>query len=267
LIEKRRRRTGKSVKDDEFVGAVPEITEMRKPSDYAHFRTSMCDDVQESETLKLRPYQEELAEAALRGKNTIACAPTGSGKTEVAIHVATSHLDERAENRQPARVAMLVPRTPLVDQQKHRFHKYVRGKYYVEGFHGSGLKGASRRDIVLACDIVVMTPQILLNMLKSIRQDERLYVCDFSLLIFDEVHHCTKDHPYNILMQTIHDYQGPKPQHTLLCRGLPARPQNVIIMMKVVTWEIQLFSAVPSYNQISHSMGRLIEWSEYCGVE
>ncbi|XGW22997.1 hypothetical protein V3C99_005329, partial [Haemonchus contortus] len=212
LIEKRRRRTGKSVKDDEFVGAVPEITEMRKPSDYAHFRTSMCDDVQESETLKLRPYQEELAEAALRGKNTIACAPTGSGKTEVAIHVATSHLDERAENHQPARVAMLVPRTPLVDQQKHRFHKYVRGKYYVEGFHGSGLKGASRRDIVLACDIVVMTPQILLNMLKSIRQDERLYVCDFSLLIFDEVHHCTKDHPYNILMQTIHDYQGPKPQ-------------------------------------------------------
>ncbi|KAK5967418.1 DNA RNA helicase domain containing protein, partial [Trichostrongylus colubriformis] len=119
-------------------------------------------------------------------------------------------------------VAMLVPRTPLVDQQKHRFHKYVRGRYYVEGFHGSGLKGASRRDIVLACDIVVMTPQILLNMLKSIRQDERLYVCDFSLLIFDEVHHCTKDHPYNILMQTIHDYQGPKPQTMGLTASLGA---------------------------------------------
>ncbi|ETN85382.1 helicase protein [Necator americanus] len=73
---------------------------------------------------------------------------------------------------------MLVPRIPLVDQQKHRFHKYVRGK----------------------------------NMLKSVRQDERVYVCDFSLLIFDEVHHCVKEHPYNILMQTVHDYQGPKPQ-------------------------------------------------------
>ncbi|VDO98983.1 unnamed protein product [Heligmosomoides polygyrus] len=160
----------------------------------------------------MRPYQEELVETAVRGKNTIACAPTGSGKTEVAIYVAMSHLNQRETDKQPARVAMLVPRTPLVEQQKLRFHTYVRGKYYVEGFHGSGLKGSSRRDIVLACDIVVMTPQILLNMLKSIRQDERLYVCDFSLLIFDEVHHCTKDHPYNILMQMIHDYQGPKPQ-------------------------------------------------------
>ncbi|KAK6033070.1 DEAD/DEAH box helicase [Ostertagia ostertagi] len=183
---------------------------------------AVYDDIQEAEPLSLRPYQEELVETAVRGKNTIACAPTGSGKTEVAIYVAMSHLDEKAKSNQPARVAMLVPRTPLVDQQKYRFHKYVRGKYYVEGFHGSGLKGASRRDIVLACDIVVMTPQILLNMLKSIRQDERLYVCDFSLLIFDEVHHCTKVHPYNILMQTIHDYQGPKPQTMGLTASLGA---------------------------------------------
>ncbi|KAK6048060.1 hypothetical protein COOONC_14437 [Cooperia oncophora] len=181
-IERRRRRTGKSVRDDEFLGAVPEITEMRKPSDYANFRTRMYDDIQEAEQLRLRPYQEELVgsyvfstlryyfrelialqvEAALQGKNTIACAPTGSGKTEVSIYVAMSHLDEKAAKNQPARVAMLVPRIPLVDQQKYRFHKYVRGRYYVEGFHGSGLKGASRRDIVLACDIVVMTPQILL---------------------------------------------------------------------------------------------------------
>ncbi|KAK6048059.1 hypothetical protein COOONC_14436, partial [Cooperia oncophora] len=59
-------------------------------------------------------------------------------------------------------------------------------------------------------------------MLKSIRQDERLYVCDFSLLIFDEVHHCAKEHPYNILMQTIHDYQGPKPQTMGLTASLGA---------------------------------------------
>ncbi|EYC24689.1 hypothetical protein Y032_0013g2053 [Ancylostoma ceylanicum] len=213
LIERRRRQGGRSIRDDDVIGEVEVVTTMRKPSDYVKFRASDYDDVQEPETLVLRPYQEELVESALRGKNVIACAPTGSGKTEVCIYVAMSHLDAKADKNEPARVAMLVPRIPLVDQQKLRFHKYVRGKYYVEGFHGSeGSKSTSRRDTVLASDIVVMTPQIMLNMLKSVRQDERVYVCDFSLLIFDEVHHCAKEHPYNILMQIVHDYQGPKPQ-------------------------------------------------------
>ncbi|KAK6726931.1 hypothetical protein RB195_004933 [Necator americanus] len=213
LIERRRRQGFRNIRDEGIIGEIEIVTTMRKPSDYAKYRASDYDDVQEPETLILRPYQEELVETALRGKNVIACAPTGSGKTEVCIYVAISHLDAKAEMNEPARVAMLVPRIPLVDQQKHRFHKYVRGKYYVEGFHGSeGSKGTSRRDTVLASDIVVMTPQIMLNMLKSVRQDERVYVCDFSLLIFDEVHHCVKEHPYNILMQTVHDYQGPKPQ-------------------------------------------------------
>lgn len=81
------------------------------------------DDVQEPETLVLRPYQEELVspwtslgsslkdesiilkvETALRGKNVIACAPTGSGKTEVCIYVAMSHLDAKADKNEPARV-------------------------------------------------------------------------------------------------------------------------------------------------------------------
>ncbi|WKX92590.1 hypothetical protein Q1695_010543 [Nippostrongylus brasiliensis] len=222
IIERRCRRSSANRKQEELIEEELIVTEMRKPSDYAKFRTSLYDDLEEPEGLHLRAYQEELVEPALRGKNTIACAPTGSGKTEVAIYVAVSHLNEKESKKEPARVAMLVPRTPLVDQQKYRFHKYVRGRYYVEGFHGSGLKGSSRRDSVLACDIVVMTPQILLNMLKSIRQDERLYVCDFSLLIFDEVHHCDKDHPYNILMQTVHSYQGPKPQTMGLTASLVA---------------------------------------------
>ncbi|VDL85662.1 unnamed protein product [Nippostrongylus brasiliensis] len=162
IIERRCRRSSANRKQEELIEEELIVTEMRKPSDYAKFRTSLYDDLEEPEGLHLRAYQEELVEPALRGKNTIACAPTGSGKTEVAIYVAVSHLNEKESKKEPARVAMLVPRTPLVDQQKYRFHKYVRGRYYVEGFHGSGLKGSSRRDSVLACDIVVMTPQILL---------------------------------------------------------------------------------------------------------
>ncbi|KIH51500.1 hypothetical protein ANCDUO_18414 [Ancylostoma duodenale] len=105
LIERRRRQGGRSVRDDDVIGEVEVVTTMRKPSDYLKFRASDYDDVQEPETLVLRPYQEELVESALRGKNVIACAPTGSGKTEVCIYVAMSHLDAKADKNEPARVS------------------------------------------------------------------------------------------------------------------------------------------------------------------
>ena len=49
------------------------------------------------ENLKLRKYQLELAENALKGDNTIICAETGTGKTWVALHIVKKHL-ERLQN-------------------------------------------------------------------------------------------------------------------------------------------------------------------------
>ena len=44
-------------------------------------------NVDHSEPLSLRPYQLELAEDAVQGKNSIIVAPTGSGKTHVALYI------------------------------------------------------------------------------------------------------------------------------------------------------------------------------------
>ena len=42
--------------------------------------------------LPMRKYQYELAVPALSGRNTIICAPTGSGKTRVALYIVQQHL-------------------------------------------------------------------------------------------------------------------------------------------------------------------------------
>ena len=73
--------------------------------------------------LVLRPYQawtvDELARAKRDGhQRTILCAPTGSGKTEIAIH-----LVDRARKRD-MRVAFVCDRRTLVKQTSERFAKY-----------------------------------------------------------------------------------------------------------------------------------------------
>lgn len=54
--------------------------------------------------ISLRPYQQEVVQTALRGKNSIIWLPTGGGKTRAAVYVAKRHL----ETHPNAKVAVLV---------------------------------------------------------------------------------------------------------------------------------------------------------------
>ncbi|XP_036594051.1 antiviral innate immune response receptor RIG-I isoform X1 [Trichosurus vulpecula] len=147
--------------------------------------------------LKPRSYQLELASPALEGKNTIICAPTGCGKTFVALLICENHLTNNPAG-QKRKIVFLATQVPVYEQQKSVFTKHFeRLGYKVAGICGEIAEDAPVEHVVDKNDIIVLTPQILVNNVKSgtIRS-----LSVFTLMIFDECHNTSKKHPYNVLM-------------------------------------------------------------------
>ncbi|XP_074057994.1 LOW QUALITY PROTEIN: antiviral innate immune response receptor RIG-I [Macrotis lagotis] len=144
-----------------------------------------------------RDYQLELASPALEGKNTIICAPTGCGKTFVALLICENHLTNNPVG-QKRKVVFLAAQVPVYEQQKSVFTKHFdRLGYKIAGICGEVAEDAPVVHIVGNNDIIILTPQILVNNLNSGT------ICSlsiFTLMIFDECHNTNKNHPYNVLM-------------------------------------------------------------------
>ncbi|XP_058421924.1 antiviral innate immune response receptor RIG-I isoform X1 [Diceros bicornis minor] len=147
--------------------------------------------------LKPRNYQLELALPAKEGKNTIICAPTGCGKTFVSLLICEHHLKKFPQG-QKGKVVFFAIQVPVYEQQKSVFSKYFeRHGYKVAGISGATSENVSVEQIVENNDIIILTPQILVNSLKS-GTIPSLSV--FTLMIFDECHNTSKHHPYNMIM-------------------------------------------------------------------
>lgn len=70
-------------------------------------------------------------------------------------------------------------------------------RYKVSGISGATSENVSVEQIVEDNDIIILTPQILVNSLKD-GTIPSLSV--FTLMIFDECHNTSKHHPYNMIM-------------------------------------------------------------------
>ncbi|CAG5134494.1 unnamed protein product, partial [Candidula unifasciata] len=148
--------------------------------------------------LELRNYQKELAESALRGENTVICAPTGSGKTRVATYIISNHLMNPGDREK--KVAFLARTVPLAEQQYKSLCKYLPS-YEITLITGDRKNNMSLHMLLPHSDIVVMTPMILENHLtRKLLSDLGM----FSLIVFDECHHTRKGEPYNTLMSSYH---------------------------------------------------------------
>ncbi|CAG5115394.1 unnamed protein product, partial [Candidula unifasciata] len=144
--------------------------------------------------LELRDYQKELAENALRGDNTIICAPTGSGKTRVATYIILEHF--KHSDSKNVKVAFLAKTVPLAVQQYKSFCKYLPS-HEITLLTGDSGETLSLHMLLNYSDVIVMTPQILDNHLMK---DLLPNLGVFTMIIFDECHHTRKKDPYQVLM-------------------------------------------------------------------
>eukprot|EP00057_Strongylocentrotus_purpuratus_P030682 XP_782422.3 PREDICTED: probable ATP-dependent RNA helicase DHX58 [Strongylocentrotus purpuratus] len=147
-------------------------------------------------TKKLRGYQVELADPGLQGVNYVICAPTGSGKTITAAYICHTNMMKmkKAGKEDDFKAIFIVPTRHLKKQQRDGFQDL-----FVPGQVTSLAEGQMFRDAFEKGNVRVLmiTSQVLVN---ALTQNE-FKLPEVSMLVFDECHHTTLNHPYNEIMR------------------------------------------------------------------
>lgn len=151
----------------------------------------------------MRPYQESVV-LSIGRSNAIVKMPTGSGKTIVAAELVRQQLEI---NVSPLKAALfLVPAQDLVEQQARVIRNWCPENTTVFEFMGGmadPCKGEATGKVV-----IVSTPKAF-SLLQ--RRQVHLFGWDqFGIVVFDEVHHVLKDHPYRNLALDLRDWHNCK---------------------------------------------------------
>ncbi|KAL5698311.1 helicase protein [Ranunculus cassubicifolius] len=160
-----------------------------------------------------RSYQKQVFEVA-RKRNTIAVLDTGAGKTMIAVmlirEVGLSLKSDGGDDNQKKLIIFLAPTVHLVNQQFEVIK--AQTDLNVEQYYGD--KGVDEWDLttwnkeVEEHDVMVMTPQILLDALRNAFLSLNV-VC---LMVFDECHRATGNHPYSRILKEFYHKTGKKPK-------------------------------------------------------
>lgn len=187
--------------------------------------------------MQLRPYQQKIVDGIGR-ENAIIKMPTGSGKTFVAAEfvlrgiISSKKRQHECDTQTTTAALFLVPTCDLVMQQSRALKHWI-GDYEVAEYFGGQSIPSSSFDVLVStpqaflvcmsvsCHIyLVMLPkydliQLYLLVLKTLQQTEvssSFSWSNFFAVVFDEVHHVLKDHPYRIIAHGIKKWEKDRSQ-------------------------------------------------------
>jgi ERCC4-related helicase/dsRNA-specific ribonuclease len=150
-----------------------------------------------AEPFRLRSYQAEMVEESLK-TNIIVAMDTGSGKT----HIALARTAAELETCHPHQLVwFLAPTVTLCEQQYRVFQSHLPG-FGVRVLSGNDNVDHWSEQIVWDSAlknirIVLSTHQVLLDALTH----AFVRLSRLALIIFDEAHHCTLNHPASRIMR------------------------------------------------------------------
>ncbi|KAI9283954.1 hypothetical protein BC943DRAFT_294415 [Umbelopsis sp. AD052] len=182
-------------------------------------------DVVEMKALDPREYQMELFEKAKK-ENIIAVLDTGSGKTLIAVMLIKEmemiEKLERETRKKTKFTVFLVNRVPLVFQQKEVIAinsdlkvSHLCGELVWDQWNKKMWDNMINED-----DVCVMTAQIFLDALRH----GFIHLDRINLMVFDECHHATKSHTFNLIMREFY-YRCPEQDRPKIF-GMTASPMN-----------------------------------------
>ncbi|VIO90383.1 Type III restriction enzyme, res subunit family protein [Brugia malayi] len=177
---------------------------------YEHFPVNASDaakdDIYEGEVMVLRKYQEEIAQPAYDGQNTLICAPTGTGKTVVAASIARNHLVMGRKNNLHTKICFFVTNVVFLEQQTKLLKRFVGHRWKVVFLCGVAAN-TPVAETIATHDVIVITPQLIVNLMNDSNEKNSVLfsLSSFSLMFFDEAHHADGNHPYNVIMNNYHD--------------------------------------------------------------
>ncbi|KAH6774267.1 hypothetical protein C2S51_012671 [Perilla frutescens var. frutescens] len=155
-------------------------------------------------------YQLKVYEVAM-SRNTIAMLDTGAGKTMIAIMM-IKEIGRSLKNNggEKKLIAFLAPTVHLVHQQFKEIQSQT--ELHVEEYYGARGVDDWNAQIweqeVNKHDVLVMTPQILLDALRKAYISFEV----FSFIVLDECHRASGNHPYAKIMEEFYHKSSRRPK-------------------------------------------------------